>query len=292
MSWVPHAEMMGRRAQIAGTPDEVDLLHAKGAVANREGRLDDAQRHLSAALAVAEGLPAGHEDAVIAVLNPLAFTYTQRGEHVQAKSLLLRALRIGEEVLGEDHLTVANLHNTLGNANVGAGDYAAAREHYRQTIEVRRRSFGNESGHVATALSNLASSMLLDGDGDGASEVLQEALAILKGLPGDHPDEAYVENGLANVELLRRDYPAAARHARRAVVLWEGALEAHDLAAVGGLLTLGEALSRGGDADEALAPLHRALAIRAEVLGAEHQLTAAVRTQIESAQRRAHGGMP
>ena len=93
-----------------------------------------------------------------------------QGNYDEAEVLLLRSLKIFEEVFGYDHPNVASALNNHANVLVyqvkfrhlqsderPQGKYDEAKSAYMRSLEIREQMLGNDHPDVAAVLINIAS---------------------------------------------------------------------------------------------------------------------------------------
>ena len=85
------------------------------------------------------------------------------------------------EVFGEDHATFAAVLNTLALQLHDAGDFEAAVELYRESLEVWKKVYGEQHPNVAVSLARLGTSLRAQGDDEKAESAFRAALAIFEG---------------------------------------------------------------------------------------------------------------
>ena len=66
------------------------------------------------------------------------------GGYGEAKSQYRRALQIMESLSGQDHLDVAIILNSLGNAAIAQGEPAEARAFFARALEIFRHNLGQD----------------------------------------------------------------------------------------------------------------------------------------------------
>ena len=188
------------------------------------------------------------------VLNQIGRFFRQQGSYGEAEPLLREALAIRKTALGNQHHDVATSLNNLAlllnnqvsekivqilaqqpnavfeNADhfyLSQGKYDEAEPLYRESLDIRRKVYGNDHPSVATGLNNLALLLqkqvsrkivqilaqqpnavfenadhfyLLQGKYDEAEPLYCEALAIDRKVSGDeHPNVATSLNNLASL---------------------------------------------------------------------------------------------
>ena len=114
------------------------------------------------------------------------------------------------EVFGEKHATFAAVLDTFALQLHDAGDFDAAAELYRESIEVWKKVYGESHPNVAITLARLGSSLRDQGDEEQAESTLRAALAIFDGAsdaPGMASYGARIE--LANLLGNRGEYAEA-----------------------------------------------------------------------------------
>jgi tetratricopeptide (TPR) repeat protein len=132
------------------------------------------------------------------------------GNTVTARELLDQgAGRIEAELRDQPEIQAALMH-TMGRAYLKLGLYEPASELFRQALSVRRRLDGGEHPAVADTLTDLASSLVLQGRYDEAEPLLDEALALRRRILGtDDGGVARTLRQLAALKLERGDYSRA-----------------------------------------------------------------------------------
>jgi serine/threonine protein kinase/tetratricopeptide (TPR) repeat protein len=107
----------------------------------------------------------------------LAMTDASRGADRREIESVLATVR---EVFGENHATYAAVLDTLATRLHDAGDFDAAAELSRESLEVWKTVYGESHLNVAVTLASLGSSLRANGDDEEAESVLRAALAILE----------------------------------------------------------------------------------------------------------------
>jgi len=144
-----------------------DAAMQAGETALQRGQYEQAEKIFSAAVHKAEkfGL---HDRRVAVTLAHLA----------QAYSVYLEALKIYQDVHGENHLDVAAMLNNLGVLHRKHGQYADAQRLLTRALSIKEKLLGTDHPEVALALSNLAAMYLAQGDGAQAGAFERRAGAI------------------------------------------------------------------------------------------------------------------
>jgi tetratricopeptide (TPR) repeat protein len=205
------------------------------------------------------------------ILNNLALSLREEGNHEAARPLFERALAINEKALGSEHAATATSVNNLALLLRDQGDIAAARPLFERALASVEKAFGAEHPATAASLGNLGLVLKEEGDLAAARSLLERALAIdEKALGADHPDTA---NDLSNLALLLKqagDLAGARRLYERALSIEEKALGGEHPRAAATLYELASLLHDQGELSLARPYYERALAIIEKTSGPDH----------------------
>jgi len=117
-----------------------------------------------------------HPDVASSVHN-LALIYQSAGQYEDAKALLEQALgTLG--ALGEFHRNIAQVMNSLAHVNLAQGLDEQAERLYRQAIDIRRRSVGEDHPDYGHSLEHLAGLLVWKGRPAEALPLLERASRI------------------------------------------------------------------------------------------------------------------
>ncbi len=164
-------------------------------------------------------------------LNTLGHLLYEQGEFDQALKLVLEALQLRRDQLGEEH------HDTLESLNNrnaildGLGEYALAEEGHRKLLRLRRKVLGPNHQDVATSLGNLASTLEAQEKFTEAEAFYRQALKIKRFHYGDlHLETALTLGNLGNLQQQQGENVAALASFQEALainrqILGEGALD-------------------------------------------------------------------
>ncbi len=175
-------------------------LDASSVLAYMRGAWADCRRTSMLARDVAA--ECGAERIAMSALHPLAVVHLGRGE-LSAARKLFGEIRLGLPAFDEGPPFFAPM--MLGFAVEGAGT-ASPRLHFEETVLLGRRVGAVQAG--AYVLCNLAYLARLDGDLDEAQSLVEDAVAVFRGL-GDRDGEALAVNHLGCLHRVRGEYGAA-----------------------------------------------------------------------------------
>lgn len=232
------------------------------------------------------GRAAGH------LLHSAGYFLSAQGQHSQAELLVRRALAILEKSLGDEHLEVASILNTLGDLlynrapqqdhpSDSQAQYLEAELLVRRSLTIREEALGAEHPEVASSLNNLAALLHLQGKSEEAEQLFRRALSTLQqSLGAQHPDLARSLNNLGLFLHGQGQSKEAEELYRRALLIWDAALGPEHPTIAYALLNLGLLLESQDRRAEAEPVYRRALAIREKGLPANHPLIERTRDRL------------
>jgi len=260
-------------------PDLADCLGVLGVVLRRNGDLVEAGQRLNAALAMLEALypasdyPDGHPYLAIAVSN-VASLQRSMGDSIAAHKGYQRSYELflalyPPEYGPKDQLGTAAA--VLGKVESELGDYAAARDHLEQAVEIFEALLPATERQLADAMEPLASVLVRLGELDLAQARYEEGIERLEKLypradfPHGNTSLGAVYLRLASLHSLRKNHDAARKLGVEALAMYEAIYSIEkfprghvDLAAVWNNYAL--ILEAAGDLAEARAYSLRSLA--------------------------------
>jgi tetratricopeptide (TPR) repeat protein len=131
------------------------------------------------------------------LLNELALTTYNMGEHQTAIEYYKHALDILKGVHGEKHQDTATTLNNLGAAWLDLGEHQKAIKYFQQALSISKAAFGDKHPDIARTLGNLGLALKELGDHRKAIEYYKQALDIDRALFGEeHPRVATRLNNL------------------------------------------------------------------------------------------------
>lgn len=283
-------EAVDRFVEMRALAYRLDLLpeggrahHRLGRARREAGELEQAERHLGAALSLFER--AGDEAGIAAALDEVGTLHWVRGEHRRALREIGRAMHMRKQqndrlglalslthlglVLHDagrytealdafgralaarreagDPLGIATSLGHLGQVAYDQGDYARALSLFQESLSVAREV--GDKNRLATVMTKVGESHFRLGERERAHRFLEQAEDLCDEL-GDKRGMAEAVRGLGRAYLLLGDLGKARWCASRAVDLFT-ALQSRAHLGVS-LRALGEVLAAGGDDEENL----------------------------------------
>jgi tetratricopeptide (TPR) repeat protein len=195
------------------------------------------------------------------IISNCAMLLSDQGNYEEAERLYYRSLVIRKQIFGTDHINTADVLNNLAELCRIIGQFEKAEQLCHKALKIYEKELGPEHLSTAKCLNNLALLLKTQGNFDDAEPLNRRALIIYEKVLGrSHPDTAISLNNLANLlSNLKPNY-------RKAV-----GTEHPDITPV--LNNLANELNDQRN-EEAELLYRRALAIRENVLGAQHHRTA------------------
>jgi eukaryotic-like serine/threonine-protein kinase len=274
----PAAEALLREAVALAPRDPATrarTLDRLGLTLLDRGELDDAEVHLSAALALnRRHLPPGDPEIAENLAN-LGGVRVARGDLAAADPLFREALALRRGTLGPRHPAVAATLNNLAAVLGGQGRFAEAVAMQEEALALYRDLLGDEHPRIATMLNNFGLLHLRRGDAAAAEASLQRSLEMRQRLlPAGHPELA---QSLANLALALQElgrYGEAAPRYVEALEIRRAALgPAHPVVAQT-IHNLGLLQQATGEHAAAESSIREARAIFEQAVGSEHPLLA------------------
>ncbi len=276
-------ESLAMRRSILGNKDKdvaVTLVEL-GRAFEDQGRNDRAEPLFREALAIRREIFGEQHRETSTSKASLALILLRRGDLTAAEPLFREALDTSRQVLGEDHPNVGAGWNNLGLLLLGKGDYAGAEPMFRKALAIRRKHFGDRHPTLDNNIVNLSSALIEQQHYDEAESLLTEGLTITRGAIGNHDASiARLSFQLARVRLAHGDAAAAEALLRDALTRQLATLPPDDWIMAATKSTLGGALTRLGQYDEAEQLLTDAGVVLKDVPGRQGREAAATRERL------------
>jgi tetratricopeptide (TPR) repeat protein/tRNA A-37 threonylcarbamoyl transferase component Bud32 len=209
------------------------------------------------------------------LLDQAGLYLLEQAQYTQARILFQKALAMREELVGSEHLDVAESLSNLAGPYLYQGMYAQAEPLFERSLAIRLKLQGQSHPDVAVALNNLALLYKQQGKYSQAEPLFHQALAIWAEIQGlAHPDVAGTLNNLALLYQEQEKFAQAEEFYRQALAIWERIRGPVHPDVATGLNNLAMLLHRLGKYSQAESLFQRALEIREKTLGPEHPATA------------------
>jgi tetratricopeptide (TPR) repeat protein len=195
------------------------LLHRFGAYLGNRGFHEgarDAQSRVVAGLEAGYGPDHGLLSTALGELGNMQLSLgdfpgaleSQRRAHAIEEAVFEEAItrhREGLSILesgGEgESVFAANAHSNLGNTLKALGRYKDAVAAYRQSLEIKRKLYGDAHPHIASTMINMGECRLHQRDLIGARDLFTSAVQICDSMLGpSHPSTLHARRALAGTE--------------------------------------------------------------------------------------------
>jgi serine/threonine-protein kinase len=260
-----------RRRHEDSDPQEVARgLRDLAKLRENTGKYDDAVALYREAIALEQS--AGGEGRELAnIRSNLGIVLSENGDFAGAEQQFSAALELRRELLGDDHLLVAESFNNLGVLMGIQGEFARAEPMFREALAVRRRVLGADHPTVAESLNNLGRLLKEMGQFDESETLYREGLRVERERLGDdHPRVAILLGNLANLLKEKGDLVAAESLQREALATRLRVLGEEHPETGASYVGLGATLLDRGRPVDAEPLLRKGLAINISALAAGH----------------------
>ncbi|HTK06848.1 MAG TPA: FxSxx-COOH system tetratricopeptide repeat protein [Ktedonobacteraceae bacterium] len=207
----------------------------------------------------------------ITLMNNVATYLSKRAHYTEAEPLFLRALSLGEQVLGPEHFLVAEALHNLGTLYLQQGMHSEAETLLLLALNIEERTLGIQHPRVAASLNGLAMLYLQQRIHSEAETLLLRALSIEEQTLGiQHPQVATSLNGLAILYGEQGKYKQAEIYYARALNIREQTLGVEHPQVATLLNNMARDYSELGKYEQAEPLFLRALHIWEQDLGSDH----------------------
>lgn len=261
--------------QLSGEPAaEMVIRRTIGTSYRALGRLEEAQQHLAAALALAERLHGAESPHAAVILTSLGWVRQSQGRLDEADRLYREARRIASaDAAGR--ATQARATANLVVLLTSRGDFAEAAALRGEALELARVSLHDDPVVLAAILNDLGLSLESSGDLAAAEELAREGLELLRGHLGEgHPRVDFALARLAGTLQAAGRFLEAEPIFRDVLERFRRTLGKSHPEVARTLNNLGTVVFGLGQYAEAAELFEQALAMRRSVLGDWHEDTA------------------
>jgi len=235
-------------------------LNSIGLVLKDQEKLKESVDYLERALVLREKAHGAESPTVAASLSNLALTWIVAEDFERAREYLERSLAIREKALGPEHPEVAQSHNNLHIVFKRLKKFDLALHHQKRSLEIREKTLGPDHPAVGNALNNIGFMYYQLEQFRDAAPYYERAVAIFDKSPAA-PMRVTALLYYGDVQGELEDYDGASKSFALALALAEKRYGEDDLRVVVALTGLGTSLTDLRKPKEAVASLHRALAI-------------------------------
>ena len=152
------AELERRVEAMEASPaleEKVQLAMRTADQAYKESRFEDAEKSYKEVVALAEQLPPGNENMIVA-LGRLGKTYAMRQNYKDSEATLQRQLAVVEKTFGAESPRATEPLASLGGLAGWLNDYVSAENYFSRALEINEKSFGENSFRTSESLRLLA----------------------------------------------------------------------------------------------------------------------------------------
>jgi len=180
-----------------------------GLAAYQDGRYDEAEKSLLAALGQAEA--SGPQSSHLPVsLGDLALLYTAEGKYGKAEKVYLRVIKVSVKAWGKEHPFIAMFNSRLGDLYSLQGQRSQAETSYRVALAVLEKTRPPAPSRIALLLAKLGDLRREEGFTGDAEKLYRRAIATMQQAGGQEaPEVASTLQRLAHLLLEQRKYAEA-----------------------------------------------------------------------------------
>jgi len=168
----------------------------------------------------------GDRQGLARCLQNLANIHQRKGEFNQAMDKYNQALKIFQELPGDQNKLVANCLNNLGAMYSKQRKFTEAVQCYKNALNIQETILPHKHHDIALTLNNMGNVCCASGEYDQALQYFERALDIFKiSLPSEHPSIATVYRNMGVTYLMRSgDYQQSLVFLSRAVSIYRNTL--------------------------------------------------------------------
>jgi tetratricopeptide (TPR) repeat protein len=261
--WVFHALGCGEE-EVASQQGTRLIIHLRELLALQESRrlgewiLSEKKRECST-----------EDDAFL--LNAIAYTINEQGDHQQAIVYFQQAVTVFQEVNGKEHINVAISLNNLSAAYTALGNHSKAIDYSQQALNITKSIYGENHPSALVSLINLGSTYHLLGDHFKAKEYLEQSLSINNIIWSErNPIASRILNNIASVWFMLGEHHKAIGYLKKALSIDREIYGDKHPDVARELNNLGEAYRTCGKPKKAIGYYEEVLTIWKKVYGENH----------------------
>jgi tetratricopeptide (TPR) repeat protein len=250
---------------------QATLMDTVGTVYMGLGLYSRARPMLERAVTTRHRLDDTEPEALSESLNHLAELQTYQAEYEAAEKAYREAARIraAHPRSRRAQIVLANSLYGLGTVLAHQGRYKDAKRSYRDALALQHQLYGETHGDIARTLKDLARAIDDDGDLKGGIVLMQEAVAMQRGLRGSdlHPDLADAINDLGLLLEKNGEYDRSENMYRESIAMYRRLFGDKHPKIADGLNNLAGTFADKGDLANSESTFRQALAMERELLG-------------------------
>ena len=219
------AEVIGKGEDKAHPLERIGALNNMGQVLRSKGEYSEAESNFREALALAEKAYQSAGPVVAECLHNLSVALFEKGDYISAEPLIVKALEMRKQSLGEEHLDTALTMNNLATLIYTVKkDYAGAEDLFKRSLAIRQKLQGDDHPDLAILYNNIGELLSRRGDYKAAEPLILKARAIReKAFGPDHTETAMSYESIAWLHYSKREYDKSAQLLQRVLDIREKA---------------------------------------------------------------------
>jgi tetratricopeptide (TPR) repeat protein len=269
--------MSGLQSEAQDTQLLITMAH----LSQKQGKESEAEQLLKHALSKSEQ-QADAQPTTATILASLGSLYNSQKRYAEAEPLYQRALAIGEQFWGGDHLSTSTCLNNLATTYLCQGKYAEAEPLLQRALSIREQRLGTIHPFVVVSLLNLAALFIVQQRYAEAESQFARVFSVQEALGEDGRVTADELDTLADLYKTQGKDPNADPLYQRALSLSQRELRADNPKTASDLNDLAQHYEEQGNKAQAEALFRQALTMSEQELGSTHPLTASILMNLAS----------
>ncbi|MCL5035606.1 MAG: tetratricopeptide repeat protein [Chloroflexi bacterium] len=210
-------------------------------------------------------------------LNIMSHALKELGRLEDSRTAAIKALKIRQESLGQDHPEVAVIMNTYAGSLCALGDYGEAEKILKKAVSIRNSGVTGGDPLMCSLESQQAEILFTGGKKEEAEKLLRKAIGDAEKILGPcHPETTTMRFQLARVLKERGNYEEASALIERVLKERESALGKNHPDYAVALIGKADIMTAEGQEDLAEKELEKASDIREKALGKDDPQMAAI----------------